>query len=158
MEEELEKEKELIFRRFSLDKQEQIRQLVAYTTLMGLTGKDLVSIGGKLSRLEDKNEAMRQIEIAKSYESSIVPVGKTASERKKNEGYSWVYTDGNGLRWKFDTNSMWSMNIRSMSTGKTKHVYLNRSLPAGVRRLCKGKMYMYNALIALHQGEFILNF
>lgn len=42
---------ELKFRRFSEDKQEQVRQLVAYTTLMGLSGKDLISIGTKLERI-----------------------------------------------------------------------------------------------------------
>ena len=156
--EDTEQEKELVFRRFPEEKQEQVRQLVAYTTLMGLTGKDLVSIGGKLARIEEKKEAIRLIEIAKSYESSIVPAGKNAKERKNNEGSTWIYTDVSGQKWRFETNSMWSINIRSMSTGKNKHVYLNNSLPMGVRRSCRGKTYMYNALIALHQGEFTLNF
>ena len=156
--EEQEQERELVFRRFPEAKQEQVRQLVAYCTLMGLNGKDLVSIGGKLARIEEKNEALKLIEIAQSYESSVVPVGKNAEQRKRNAGSSWIYTDSAGQKWHFETNSMWSINIRSMSTGKSKHVYLNNSLPTGVRRSCRGKSYMYNALIALHQGEIKLNF
>jgi hypothetical protein len=45
-------EEELLFKRFPADKQEQVRQLVAYAQLMGLDGKDLVSIGGKLDRIK----------------------------------------------------------------------------------------------------------
>lgn len=153
-----EQEKELVFRRFPEEKQEQVRQLVAYCTLMGLTGKDLVSIGGKLARIDDKKEALRMIQIAQSYESSIVPVGKSEKDRKTNEGSRWIYTDALGAKWEFTTHSGWSINIKSRTTGKQKHIYLNNSLPMGVRRSCRGKAYMYNALIALHNGEFKLNF
>ena len=38
------------FKRFSEDKQEQIRQFVSYAQMMGLTGKDIRSIGDKLDR------------------------------------------------------------------------------------------------------------
>jgi hypothetical protein len=44
-------DEELFFKRFPLEKQDQVRQLVSFATLMGLTGKDLVSIGGKLDRI-----------------------------------------------------------------------------------------------------------
>lgn len=50
-------ENELKFKRFSEDKQEQIRQLIAYTSLMGLSGKDLISIGNKLERIRKNAEA-----------------------------------------------------------------------------------------------------
>ena len=47
----VEEEVSLHFRRFSAEKQDQIRALVNYATLMGLDGRDLVSIGNKLNRI-----------------------------------------------------------------------------------------------------------
>lgn len=61
-------EEELFFKRFSEAKQEQIRGLVQYATLMGLTGKDLVSIGGKLDRLKAQEERKRNMDIVNSFE------------------------------------------------------------------------------------------
>lgn len=57
---------EVIFRRFPDEKQEQVRQLVSWSRLLGLTGRDLVSIGGKLDRYEKQQELRRNKEIAKS--------------------------------------------------------------------------------------------
>jgi len=57
---------EVIFRRFPDKKQEQVRQLVSWSRLLGLTGRDLVSIGGKLDRYEKQQELRRNKEIAKS--------------------------------------------------------------------------------------------
>ena len=151
-------EKELIFRRFPEDKQEQIRQLVAYTTLMGLSGKDLVSIGGKLNRIEEKNQALNLIQIAQGYESSCVVFGKTDEGRKASTGRRWTYTDANRSKWTFTTQSLWNIEIYSHNTKKTKRFYINSEIPQGVRRQCNGKSFMYNALIALHTGQIKLNF
>jgi hypothetical protein len=63
----MEDEIDIEFKRFSKEKQEQIRQLVAYTTLMGLTGKDLVSIGGKLERMKEAEERKRRLAIVRTY-------------------------------------------------------------------------------------------
>ena len=67
-------EEELFFKRFSEAKQEQIRGLVQYVTLMDLTGKDLVSIGGKLDRLKAQAERKRNMDIANSFD--CLPIGK----------------------------------------------------------------------------------
>jgi hypothetical protein len=45
-------EDEVFFKRFPLDQQEQIRSLVNYSILMGLSGKDLISIGNRLERIK----------------------------------------------------------------------------------------------------------
>ena len=54
---------EINFKRFPREKQEQIRQLVNYATLMGLDGKDLISIGSKLERI--KSNATNSAKMAK---------------------------------------------------------------------------------------------
>jgi hypothetical protein len=62
----MEDQDEIIFRRFPAEKQEQVRQLIGWTKLMGLSGDDLVSIGGKLNRLSAQQELSRNKEIAQS--------------------------------------------------------------------------------------------
>ena len=59
-------EEELLFKRFPAEKQEQVRQLVAYAQLMGLDGKDLVSIGGKLDRIKASSEWKRNKSLVES--------------------------------------------------------------------------------------------
>lgn len=59
-------EEELLFKRFPAEKQEQVRQLVAYAQLMGLNGKDLVSIGGKLDRIKASAEYRRNKSLVES--------------------------------------------------------------------------------------------
>ena len=59
-------EDELIFKRFPEEKQEQVKQLVAYARLMGLDGKDLVSIGGKLDRTRTAEEWRRNKQLVES--------------------------------------------------------------------------------------------
>jgi len=58
-------EQDLQFRRYSPEKQEQIRQLVCYATLMGLEGRDLISIGGTWQRSTTARQRKENIANAK---------------------------------------------------------------------------------------------
>ena len=154
MSEELEQEKELSFRRFSDDKQEQVRQLIVYTTLMGLTGKDLISIGGTLERLKERQEQTTNLHIAEGYAANVVTVGKTQSDRDRYENQRWVHTDSAGNKWEFQTSSYYQCDIINRSTGKRRKFYLE----IYVDKHLKGKGRMYNALLNLHHGNIQLNF
>ncbi len=55
-------------KRFSQDKQEQLEQFVAYAQLMGLSGRDLVAIGGKIDREQVKQRKLANMEIVRSFE------------------------------------------------------------------------------------------
>jgi hypothetical protein len=54
--------------RFPADKQDQIEQLIAYAQLMGLTGRDLVSIGGKMDREQAKERKIANMAIVNGFE------------------------------------------------------------------------------------------
>lgn len=54
--------------RFSADKQDLIEQFVEYAQLMGLSGKDLMAIGGKLERDSKKEIKKANMAIVKSFE------------------------------------------------------------------------------------------
>lgn len=91
-------EEELLFKRFPVDKQEQVRQLVAYAQLMGLDGKDLVSIGGKLDRIKAAAEYKRNKSLVES-SFTFLNVGRDHGEyalnnrwRIKTAGGSYTFT------------------------------------------------------------------
>ena len=67
------------FKRFSKDKQEQINQFVAYAQMMGLTGKDIRSIGDKLDRERKAVERKANMEIIKGFK--CIAIGKDAMHK-----------------------------------------------------------------------------
>ena len=73
---------EIQFKRFPEEKQEQIRQFVAYAQMCGLTGKDIRSIGDKLDRIRKSNERKQNMEIIKGFE--CLPVGLDIKQKGRN--------------------------------------------------------------------------
>ena len=137
-------EVELEFKRFSKEKQEQVRQLVAYTTLMGLTGKDLVSIGGKLDRIEKRKDLEHRLSIVNSYSIRPIGVDKDTSKRFKIEinGVNYnVYDDYYGCI------------VKNLKTNRQSTFHLNQ-LDWG-RSGWKSRI-RYQFLWALHTGQVTL--
>lgn len=144
---------EIEFPRFPKEKQDQIRQLVAYTTLMGLDGKDLISIGGKLDRLKIKNEVARNRAIIENMvkEKTIVAVGKDKDMRLR-----WAYITPTGRYWFRDAD--WSdVTITSASTGKTKTVVIPSWHNFGRFRVDQNRN-LPNVMLCVYNGEILLNF
>jgi len=68
--------------RFSADKQDLIDQFVEYAQLMGLSGRDLVAIGGKLDRESKKEIKKSNMAIVKSFD--CLPIGNDAQWQLDN--------------------------------------------------------------------------
>lgn len=94
-------------KRFPKDKHEQIAGLVQYATLMGLTGKDLVSIGGKMDRDNAKKERARRLEICNSmvtpmkgckeaYPNFKIMLGGRQLHARKIHSNEWKFYDSKG--------------------------------------------------------------
>lgn len=132
---------ELEFKRFSKEKQEQIRQLIAYTTLMGLTGKDLVSIGGKLDRLEQKRDRDYRLGIVKAYDIRLIGADKTTHTRFKLKINDIWY------HFKSDYTSFYVVNTK---TNKSYRHYLDRDEWG---RIEWRKREQYQLLWELHNGS-----
>lgn len=137
-------EEEITFSRFGDDKQEQIRQLVSYCTLMGLTGKDLISIGGKLDRMKASEDYKKNLEIGLSY--PVTPV------KNFDVDSVWDYTDSQGARWRFRLQSSWQVQVTNMKSGKRQTFYLDRYVKAVYRN------YRANVMLNVHYGGITLNF
>ena len=59
-------------KRFDKSKHEQLVGLLQWCELMGLSGRDLVSLGGHIDRLQAREAAQKNIEIAKGYKVDLV--------------------------------------------------------------------------------------
>ena len=76
-------------KRFDKNKHDQLQGLLEWCQLMGLTGKDLVSLGGHIDRAQKTAEAKVNRELAKSIQFDTVGVDKTMSNKwslKTNTG------------------------------------------------------------------------
>ena len=62
--------------RFSEDRQEQLEYFVEYAQLMGLSGRDLVAIGGKIEREQKKERKQANMAIVREFE--CLPIGRDA--------------------------------------------------------------------------------
>lgn len=150
-------EAELIFKRFPEEKQDQIRQLVGYATLMGLTGKDLVSIGGKLDRIKAARERASNLEIIKGF--NCLPIGIDSKRRSQLDSCldeRFKLKTANGT-YNFQYNySSWQ--ITSLST---KIQYSHRvdgyqyELGSSINW---GRRSRYAVLLDIATGKLVLNF
>jgi hypothetical protein len=138
----------LHFRRFPQEKQEQVRALVNYATLMGLDGKDLVSIGGKLDRIKAKQEIERNREIVRSMGTRTI--GKDSNRYRR-----WAWTSGDGTVYHFEGANWSEVRVTNTKTKVTARVRYSNDYPVGRwaldsnRSLCDVMLNIYHGDIKL---------
>jgi len=160
-------EKELIFRRFPKEKQDQVRGLVEYATLMGLSGKDLVSIGGKLDRIKEAQERERNLSIAQGFECLPVQARSKAAklldeklpkatvEQLLDKKFK-LKTVGGTYTFSVNNNGAWS--IRSSTTKATRShrpSYWDYDLGKNIK---SERKIRYGVLLDIANGKLNLNF
>jgi hypothetical protein len=148
----MELEEELLFKRFPADKQEQVRQLVAYAQLMGLDGKDLVSIGGKLDRLKAAAEYRRNRSLVES-SFEFLNVGPDRGEYALNT--RWRIKTANGS-YTFTSYSWGHYRIRSNKTGAVRDHRPSEDYSLGTGDYYKRRRYAM--MLDVAHGVFPLNF
>ena len=153
MEQETTEEVVLHFRRFSAEKQDQIRALVNYATLMGLDGRDLVSIGNKLNRIAARRKIKYNQAITDDMLTHVELIGL---DRKKPtlDHTRFVYVDAVGTRWRFDRLSYWGVTVTNMTTEVNKEFSQYDKYDLGRA----DRWTMRQVLMNLHDGIIKLNF
>ena len=148
-------EKELVFKRFGQEKQEQIRQLVSYCTLLDLDGKDLVSIGNRLNRIKENNELKKNFAIASEYlkNCKFHYRGQVLDWDPKKGYHIFEYTDHEGASWDFNSEYFWSCRVKSMKTGKQKNFSLSNLYKPSL-----ANSGVINILLNVHYGNIKLDF
>ena len=153
-EEVIDDEELLVFKRFPTEKQDQVRALVNYATLMGLTGKDLVSIGGKLDRLKAARERKHQEAVLDGMLEKVSPIGKDKKDyRNQIDPRRFDYTDGSGRKWRVEGLDWHGARVTSDS-GVTKRVTLGSHYAVSGRN----KFHLKQFLLHVYHGEIQLNF
>lgn len=152
-------EKLIEFKRFPKDKQEQVRQFVAYAQMCGLSGKDIRSIGDKLDR--DAKAVLRRqnLEIARGFD--CLPIG---DDKRYRGGTLQGALDG---RFKLKTargaynftNDYNGWNIKSLSTGVFKrHTFDQWKYELSSGSMDWNRQFRYGVLLEISNGHLKLDF
>jgi hypothetical protein len=148
------------FKRFSKDKQEQIRQFGSYAQMMGLTGKDIRSIGDKLDRMAKVAQRTANREIVAGYE--CIPVGD--DKRAKNHGKTYLNQvldrrfNLKNARGTYRFVSNWDCwYIFSLST-KTKLNYKGDWFEHELGDVSYERRQRYGVLLDINSGKLVLDF
>jgi hypothetical protein len=145
-------EAELLFKRFPVDKQEQVRQLVAYAQLMGLDGKDLVSIGGKLDRIKAAAEYKRNRSLVET-SFTFLNVGRDHGEYALNNRWR-IKTSGGSYT--FEARGWDMYRIKSNRTGAVVDHRVTADYSLGTGDYYKRRRYA--VMLDVCNGLLPLNF
>lgn len=95
-------------KRFDKNKHDQLEQLIVWCQMMGLEGKDLVSIGGHLDRAKKSAEAKQNRTLAATVQFDVVGKDTDMSGR-------WSHKNLNG-RYTFEESSWQRVTVSSNKT------------------------------------------
>ena len=138
--------------RFSQARQDQVEQLISYAELLGLSGRDLVAIGGKMDRERAKVRKAANMEIVRSFD--CLPIGR---DTINEHSIRFKLKTGAGA-YNFDNVDGWNMwTVTSLKTKATKNHYVDMyeyELPK-IHYRVRGR---YAMLLDIASGKFLLNF
>jgi hypothetical protein len=141
-------------KRFPESKHEQIRQLMSYIEMCGVSGRDLVSIGGYIDRraASDRYQAAKERVKAFIDQKTICPIGYNTEDQLANR-FKYRGITGN---YNFVRNGWSSWEVTSLKTKIKKTINTsNRSWPSHVRW---GQREFYDMVLDIADGNVQLNF
>ena len=95
-------------KRFDKSKHDQLEQLIAWSTMMGLSGTDLVSLGGHIARAQAKEAAKRNVDLVDGL--GCEPIGKDDSMESR-----WKIKRGD-VTYHFTKNGWRDVRVTNTST------------------------------------------
>lgn len=134
-------------KRFDKSKHEQLVGLLQWCQLMGLSGKDLVSLGGHIDRLQTREQAEKNLDIVRGYK--IDNVGRIEDSDQR---FSLKTLNG---RYRFDYYTYDQVMVTSYRTKIKKCLHLD-DFEFG--RVGWRKRWVYRALLNVHSGKILLDF
>ena len=138
-------------KRFSDAKYAQVEQLISYSQLLGLTGADLVAIGGKMQREAKQARRLQNLSIIEGF--VCLPVGQkghTIDQRFK--------IDGPNRHYRFENRGSDIWHVINTKNRKVKTHYPNpwdKEIP---RVKSWSTMVRYAMLLDVASGAFKLDF
>lgn len=145
-------------KRFPEAKQEQIRQLMGYVSLLGVSGKDLISIGGYIERGKKREQAEYLRDIALGYKAEHI----RGDAKTKHVLHRRFKLEVNGSWYVFEREYSREWKITSRKTNKViRHQTAWRDWGAWAQRrgyYAREELNMYDVLLEIHEGRLQLNF
>ncbi len=138
-------------KRFSDDKKEQLEQFVAYAQLMGLSGRDLVAIGGKIDREQAKQRKIANMEIVRSFECLTI-----GADTKHDLDRRFKLKTLHGA-YNFDDDGWNRWEVTSLKT-KVKKVHYADSYEYDLPKTDYRTRSRYAILLDIAAGKFKLDF
>ena len=143
--------------RFSEEKMIQIEQLISYATLLGLSGRDIVAIGGKMDRQRSSVERKANMEIVKSFK--CLPIGgDSGSQSSLDERFKLKTING---AYNFKSADNWrTWQIVGLKSKKTIY-YSTKSDEYELPRAAYGGYLTrsrYAVLLDIATGKLLLDF
>jgi hypothetical protein len=140
-------------KRFPESKHEQIRQLMSYIEMCGVSGKDLVSIGGYIDRRQASEQYQHARDRVQEYidQRTIRPIGADRPDQVINRfKFKTLNGDYNCLgEW-----SSWDIvNVKTKARQRVKPT--ERDWPNHVHW---GRRNFYNMVLDIAEGHVQLNF
>ena len=140
-------------KRFPESKHEQIRQLMSYISMCGLSGRDLVSIGGYIDRQRVNEQYQHAKFRVQDYidQKTIVPIGTDRPDQIFNR-FKFKTLKGN-YNCSGDWGSWEVINVKSRARQYFRPS--ERNWPA---HLHWGRRAFYNMVLDIAEGNIQLNF
>ena len=139
--------------RFPASKHAQIQQVVSYLEMCGLTGRDIISIGGYIDRQAAREVYLAARDRVQGYidHGTIQPIGADSPKQIVNRfKYRGITGDYNC------TIEDWHWTVKSMRT-KVQHGYIPRAR-SWPRHLHWSDRCFYDMVLAIADGDLQLNF
>jgi hypothetical protein len=136
-------------KRFDKEKHDQLEGLLQWCQLMGLTGKDLVSLGGHIDRAQKTEDAKKNRTLAESI--VFTPVGQNDMTMSNK----WSTKNADGDRYVFENASWQRVSVTSAKT-KVRKVFNLEYYELG--RIGWQKRDRYQSALNLINGRIVLNF
>ena len=134
-------------KRFDKAKHDQLQGLVEWCQLMGLTGKDLVSLGGHIDRAQQAAEAKSNRTLAETIKFDIVGSNNDMSNK-------WSYLTPNG-RYTFQDARWGQITVVSNKTKVRKNF---RTEVYQLGRMHWGKRDRLQCALNIIHGKIVLDF
>jgi hypothetical protein len=137
-------------KRFDPEKREQLEGLLNWCALLGLTGKDLISLGGHIDRMQTRNLILQNRKLAED-----IPIEKVGKDTDTNK--RWIINTSTG-KYRFEIfDSRWDfIKVISYKTQKKKQFALHDEWDIGDIHWHRRTKYL--ALLNYQAGYIVLDF
>ena len=156
---------DIFLKRFSRDKQEQIRQFVSYAQMMGLSGKDIRSIGDKIDRIGRAELRKQNLDIVAGYE--CLPIGRDGegwakmsnAERQRTLDSRFKLKTARGAYNFYLGYDDWDITSLKTKANKRYHVkYFDYELCSSNYSMSWARQSRYALLLDINSGKLLLDF